>query len=1070
MEPTIKKLSKRKLLEITEFIKYKQLIFYEIIQRTMLSVSQLKIMDIISSSNLAICNESLELLFSKLQTIDVNITNNNYSEHLSLLQIINNDISTLFNKYGSQNMGDLLTICLDKNYIQNNVSVDNEDMVEILMKLFQPVSYKTIMWSHIPNNIDETTPLLEDFSLAKHATNFECFPLNNSTNFKLECSGIKVVIHYPQQKKSIIVSGIISEISLQCINNNYISYKIKNLTDVCDDIDEELLKRFILSLTIKDLLIYTAQELKNIIYANISSLKMLKSKSIMSMVKQFTKNTILEKRNTIIQLLLFQNESDFQYIAYLLYDLLTTDVNNMIDSSEQVIIYNSLPNAYKKYFKDAMSNTLSYTEKLYNFTSNIPLEQQICLLKVKETVKEKAMQKLKEVKSKSDDTGSKARQYLEGLLRIPFGQYTNEEIMEYIPTIVADYNKIITNLPEIFKDDFKHVSTYIEVQINLDKLLTIIPKCNDYYYQLCKNTFTEGNKSKLIKNINSLNQFFKMNVHGHKKISHTGKTIDIIREDISTCITQLKADESIWKLFLNYIQCDSYKYPDYIKSSIQSITTNIELVQKYMGFIDDTLNKSVYGHDKAKQQIKRIIGQWISGENTGYCFGFEGPPGVGKTSLAKEGIAQCLKANNGNTRPFSFIAVGGSSNGSTFEGHNYTYVGSTWGKIVDVLMDSKCMNPIIFIDELDKISKTENGKELIGILTHLIDSSQNDKFQDKYFNGVDVDVSKILFIFSYNDVSMIDRILLDRIHRVQFDRLTIIDKIEVTQQHLLREVSSKLGMIDQVSMDDDTVRFLVNRFTNESGVRKLKEILFEIYAQINLEILEQSFEVGSLPIILTKDNIENKYLKDRFKSKPQLIHKKPTTGLISGLWANTLGMGGILSIESSFIVTTNFLDLKLTGMQGDVMKESMNVAKTLAWNLLTKSQQEKMRVTMEETKQQGIHIHCPDGATNKDGPSAGTAITIVMYSLLTHKKIKNNIAITGEINLQGNVTPIGGLDLKIIGGIEAGVTEFIFPLDNEEDFDKFLVKYEKRKEILEGITFHKVSTIQEVMKLVFIKP
>ena len=208
-------------------------------------------------------------------------------------------------------------------------------------------------------------------------------------------------------------------------------------------------------------------------------------------------------------------------------------------------------------------------------------------------------------------------------------------------------------------------------------------------------------------------------------------------------------------------------------------------------------------------------------------------------------------------------------------------------------------------------------------------------------------------------------------------------------------------------------------------------------------------------------------MKDRHKTKPYLIHKIPTVGLINGLWANSLGMGGVLPIESSFIYSSNFMELKLTGMQGDVMKESMNVAKTVSWNLLTKAQQEKLRVKMEETKMQGIHIHCPDGATNKDGPSAGTAITMVMYSMLTKKKIKPNVAITGEMNLQHKVTAIGGLDLKIIGGIEAGVTEFIYPEENEEDFQKFLEKYEKRKDILEGIQFHKVDNVQQVLKVVF---
>ena len=208
-------------------------------------------------------------------------------------------------------------------------------------------------------------------------------------------------------------------------------------------------------------------------------------------------------------------------------------------------------------------------------------------------------------------------------------------------------------------------------------------------------------------------------------------------------------------------------------SNIDTIKQDINDIEDYISNVRKTLDDSVYGHFEAKRQLERIIGQWINGKNNGYCFGFEGPPGVGKTSLAKKGLSFCLKDANGKPRPFSFIGMGGSSNGSILEGHSYTYVGSTWGKVVDILIDSKCMNPIIFIDELEKISRTENGKEIIGILTHLIDPTQNDKFQDKYFNGIDLDLSKALFIFSYNDVNLIDKILLDRIHRIKFNFLTL---------------------------------------------------------------------------------------------------------------------------------------------------------------------------------------------------------------------------------------------------------------------------------------------------------
>jgi len=189
---------------------------------------------------------------------------------------------------------------------------------------------------------------------------------------------------------------------------------------------------------------------------------------------------------------------------------------------------------------------------------------------------------------------------------------------------------------------------------------------------------------------------------------------------------------------------------------------------------------------------------------------------------------------------------------------------------------------------------------------------------------------------------------------------------------------------------------------------------------------------------------------------------------MNGLWANSLGMGGINPIECNWFPSKNFLELKLTGLQGDVMKESMNVAKTLAWKLTPKKVQNKFIDDFSANKLLlGIHIHCPEGGTPKDGPSAGTAITIAIFSLLNNKKIKNNIAITGEINLQGQTTAIGALDIKILGGIKAGIQEFIYPKENKRDFKKFMEKY-KDNACINGITFHKVSSIHEVLDLVFV--
>ena len=468
------------------------------------------------------------------------------------------------------------------------------------------------------------------------------------------------------------------------------------------------------------------------------------------------------------------------------------------------------------------------------------------------------------------------------------------------------------------------------------------------------------------------------------------KKTDYMKFNIVNFIEKNKNDEAIMNELISKFQ-KKYNIPSInkYKQNFQEMYNLWSRIDIELKNVKKTLDNSVHGHENAKRQIERIIGQWINGEQTGYCFGFEGPPGVGKTSLAKHGLAKCLLDENGVSRPFSFIALGGSSNGSTLCGHNYTYVGSTWGRIVDILMDTKCMNPIIFIDELDKVSNTEHGKEIIGILTHLVDPTQNEQFQDKYFSGIDLNLSNALFIFSYNNPSLIDKILLDRIHRVKFKSLSIEDKIVITKKHILPELYNKVGLSNILNLSDEIIKFIIDNYTQEAGVRKLKEILFEIISEINLKILKNNTDFFDIPVTITEEDIKNVYLKERHIVRYKEIDAKSHIGVINGLWANALGMGGIILIECVPMPSNNILDLKLTGMQGDVMKESMNVAKTLAWKLTDKKQQAKLIKQFKTTKQNGLHIHCPEGATPKDGPSAGTAITVCIYSYLNNKKINN---------------------------------------------------------------------------------
>ena len=566
--------------------------------------------------------------------------------------------------------------------------------------------------------------------------------------------------------------------------------------------------------------------------------------------------------------------------------------------------------------------------------------------------------------------------------------------------------------------------------------------------QYGKNYVYENNKVDIVKKIT------KYNANNTNKITIESKGVKKLKLDLLKYLNDENYTDTIINIFANKFD---------IPPIITEIKTTCNYISNYLENVDNILDSSVYGHYDVKKQIKRVIGQWVNGNSTGYCFGFEGPPGVGKTSIVKNGISKCLIDENGESRPFGFIAIGGSSNGSTLEGHNYTYVGSVWGKIVDILIESKCMNPIIFIDEIDKVSKTESGKELIGILTHLVDPSQNERFQDKYFSGIDLDLSKVLFIFSYNDVEVMDRILLDRIHRVKFNFLSIQDKIVITNKFIIPELCDKMGYKcdNIINIHDDVIKFIIDEYTAEAGVRKLKEILFEIVSEINLEIL--SAKINKYPVIVTINDIKTKYLHKRHPMKPTLIHEYNKSGIINGLWANALGKGGIIQIESQFILSNTMFDLKLTGMQGDVMKESMSVARSLAWSYTDDKIKTKLTKNFEKTKTQGIHIHCPEGAVPKDGPSAGTAISVCLYSLFNDKPIKHDLAITGEITLQGNVTAIGGLDLKILGGIKAGVKTFLFPEENKKDFDMFIHDL-KDDTIVENITFIPISSFNQALE------
>ena len=1027
-------------------INKKILFFNNIIQETILHIKKNKSLHILKEAEVDNCIQMLINLNTKINELNNSIlTYFNKDTIISQLQIINNEMSSILKIYGTNSFENLLMICFGNNKYIN--TEENNLKYELLKKYFHPTSYKVL------NN--ETTKY----------KNFECHDIVLSHNeFHYKLCGIKVYIYNSNINKYIIIYGIVDNVIIELLNDKYINDKIiflkKNIpnSSIFKTISYD---NFFYSLNLKDFIINTPEDIYNKFIGNTYLYKIIKNKSLNILIKDFLNCDLFSKRNLIILLLYTVEDIDNIYLCNVLFDLLSNE-NSLVD--DQNILYESLPISIKNHLNNNLKKILQ--ETINNKDINcVSFENKIHLLKTNSSVKDKAFSKLKEIKLKSDDTCHKARNYLEGLLKIPFGNYKKEQILEIMNKIKINFHKLTENNILDYKIPLQENYTSLEILYHLNKINNFILHNYNLTEQEIKNVkkyYTQGDKNLLLENIIKINSLdTKDKIIFHKK--HTKQELKkIILDFIDENIHNISFINQLYILIIHKTNLITTNY-DTIICNINKINNDFDYIKKYISNIRGYLDKSVYGHDNAKKQIEKIICQWLNGEHKGYCFGFEGSPGVGKTSLAKKGIADCLKDENGVSRPFSFIKMGGDTNGSTLHGHNYTYVGSTWGSIVQILIDTQVMNPIIFIDEVDKISKTEHGREIIGILTHLLDFTQNDCFQDKYFNGINLDLSKALFILSYNDPSCIDRVLLDRIHRIKFNHLSLNDKIVITNKHLLPEILNNMGLTSMIEMDNDTIIYLIENYTSESGVRKLKELLFEIVGEININIFKENI-ITEYPIHLTISDIKQ-YLKDKSEITPPIIFKENKVGVVNGMWANSLGQGGILQLFSQFCPGQFFMDLKLTGSLEKIMSESVHVAQTLSWKLTSNERKEWIN---NNYKTLGLHIHAADGSITKDGPSGGVALTILIYSLLNDLKIRQNVGITGEIDLDGNVCEIGGLDLKILGSLKSGIDHFIFPKKNNKDYINLIEKYKDNNKF-ENVKFSCVERIEEVFEIIFDK-
>jgi endopeptidase La len=455
----------------------------------------------------------------------------------------------------------------------------------------------------------------------------------------------------------------------------------------------------------------------------------------------------------------------------------------------------------------------------------------------------------------------------------------------------------------------------------------------------------------------------------------------------------------------------------------------------FLESVESKLNEQIYGHSMAKNKILQTLAKLISVQGTHISpIALAGPPGVGKTKFA-QCLAECLDI------PFVQITLGGQNDGELLHGHGYTYAGSQPGLIVKKMVDAGSARCIMYFDELDKcVSKNGQVNELMSILIHLTDPMTNGSFQDRFFQEITFPLNKVIFIFSFNDISKIDKILLDRMEVIDVESYNIKEKITISNDYLLKQLCKDIGFdYGSIILDNDVMTHLIEQYTFEPGVRSLKRSIENILLKLNIDkiyqrgVFENNVEFSAQnPLHISKELIQE-YLGD-IKVTYKTIHSKDIVGVVNGLYATSMCSGGIVPIQLTgyHVGKAHKFVLKLTGNQKKIMKESIIYSFTTAINLLTNEGKENFFKKYPN----GIHIHTPEAATPKDGPSAGVAFTLAFLSVMLDLKINREIALTGEIDLHGNVTKIGGVRYKVQGAFKAGVKTVFLPQENKEDVDK----------------------------------
>ncbi|MDF2977222.1 MAG: lon [Actinomycetospora sp.] len=437
---------------------------------------------------------------------------------------------------------------------------------------------------------------------------------------------------------------------------------------------------------------------------------------------------------------------------------------------------------------------------------------------------------------------------------------------------------------------------------------------------------------------------------------------------------------------------------------------------------------------KLRRDRSQELGLSEGDKKSGTILTLVGPPGTGKTSVG-ESVARAMN------REFVRMSLGGIRDEAEIRGHRRTYVGALPGRLVRALRDAGTMNPVILLDEVDKVGADWRGDPSAALL-EVLDPAQNHAFRDHYLD-VEIDLSQVVFLATANQLDTIPGPLLDRMEVISFDGYTVEEKVAIARDHLLpRQVTSAGLTADDVTADEAALRLVVSEYTRESGVRQLDRSLGKLTRKIATRIAS-----GSGPVVVDTDVVREHLGRQRFFT--EAVERTAVPGVATGMAVTGAG-GDVLFIEAAAMVGTE--GLVLTGQLGDVMKESARIA--LSW---VRSHAAELGIAEDAFEGRSFHVHVPAGAIPKDGPSAGVTMATALVSLLTGRPVRHTVAMTGELTLQGRVLPIGGVKQKVLAAHAAGLTQIVVPERNRADLD------DVPADVAAQLEFHPSMTIDEVL-------